>query len=169
VVYVYPATEGSHAVTNMKSPFIKYDFSKSVRQNPARPVILTFVYSGFDAAPLAASLSRHTPVPIPYKAPINWNKILTVAGSILPFLLAIRYLGPALMNRWTWAFTTIVTSLVMTSGFMFVRIRGSPHSAADGSWIAGGYSNQYGQEVNVVASICECLMCSVHVVLYIVF
>jgi hypothetical protein len=33
VVYVYPPTEGDHKVVNPKSPFIKYDFSKSV-SNP---------------------------------------------------------------------------------------------------------------------------------------
>lgn len=37
---------------------------------------------------------------------------------------------------------------------MFTRIRGSPYTGADGSWIAGGYQNQFGQEVQVVALIC---------------
>jgi hypothetical protein len=42
----------------------------------------------------------------------------------------------------------------MTSGFMFVRIRGMPFAGPDGNWIAQGYQNQYGQETQVVAMIC---------------
>lgn len=37
---------------------------------------------------------------------------------------------------------------------MFTRIRGAPYTGNDGSWIAGGYQNQFGQEVQVVALIC---------------
>jgi len=42
----------------------------------------------------------------------------------------------------------------MTAGYMFTRIRGAPYTAG-GSWIASGYQNQYGQETQVVAAICE--------------
>lgn len=42
----------------------------------------------------------------------------------------------------------------MTSGYMFTRIRGSPYSGENGQWIASGYQNQFGQEVQVVAFIC---------------
>jgi oligosaccharyltransferase complex subunit gamma len=42
----------------------------------------------------------------------------------------------------------------MTSGFMFVRIRGMPYNGSNG-WVASGYQNQYGQETQVVALICE--------------
>ena len=44
----------------------------------------------------------------------------------------------------------------MTSGFMFTRIRGVPYVGQDGSWIAGGFQNQFGQEVQVVSMICKC-------------
>lgn len=37
---------------------------------------------------------------------------------------------------------------------MFTRIRGSPYSGGDGQWIAAGYQNQFGQEVQVIAFIC---------------
>ena len=40
---------------------------------------------------------------------------------------------------------------------MFVQIRGQPFTA-NGSWIAPGYQNQYGQETQVVAAICERLV-----------
>ncbi|KAF7976318.1 hypothetical protein HWV62_7034 [Athelia sp. TMB] len=58
-------------------------------------------------------------------------------------------------NKWVWAVGTIVTSLIMTSGYMFTRIRGMPMSSG-GHWIAPGYQSQYGQETQVVAVICKC-------------
>jgi oligosaccharyltransferase complex subunit gamma len=42
----------------------------------------------------------------------------------------------------------------MTSGYMFTRIRGMPFTSGE-SWIAPGYQNQYGQETQVIAAICE--------------
>lgn len=42
----------------------------------------------------------------------------------------------------------------MTSGYMFTRIRGAPYTGPNGAWIAQGYQNQYGQEVQVVAMVC---------------
>lgn len=68
--------------------------------------------------------------------------------------MALRIVAPFLTNRWTWAAGTVVTSLIMTSGYMFTRIRGTPYSGANGQWIAPGYQNQFGQETQVVALIC---------------
>lgn len=110
--------------------------------------------SGFDAQPLAEQLSTFTPIPIPYHPPINWTKWGVGAFLVLSGLLAIRFLAPVLRSRWTWATITILTSLVMTSGYMFTRIRGMPNTAQDGSWIAQGFQSQYGQETTVVASLC---------------
>jgi oligosaccharyltransferase complex subunit gamma len=78
----------------------------------------------------------------------------TLAFFSLSAALSIRFLAPVLNNRWTWAFITVLTSLVMTSGYMFTRIRGMPSVASDGSWISHGYQTQYGQETTVIASIC---------------
>ncbi|KDQ60806.1 hypothetical protein JAAARDRAFT_55541 [Jaapia argillacea MUCL 33604] len=133
VVYVYPATEGPRA--SGKTTPSKYDFSH-----------------GFEAAPLASELSRHTPVPIPYKAPIDWARWGTVATISLSLALTLRFIAPILKSRWTWAILTVVTSTVMTSGYMFTRIRGMPYSA-NGQWIAPGFQTQYGQEVQVVSMI----------------
>lgn len=110
--------------------------------------------SGFDPEPLAEQLSSHTPVPIPYAAPVNWGQWATIAFVAITFIASIRHLLPVLQSRWTWAALTIIVSLVMTSGFMFVRIRDMPFTAQDGNWIAAGYSNQYGQETQVVAMLC---------------
>jgi len=127
VVYHYPRGEDSAS---------QYDFG-----------------GGFDAGPLADFLSKHTPIPIPYKEPIDWLRIITIATSLLSTLLAIRFMSPVIQSRWTWAAGTVIVSLVMTSGFMFTRIRGVPYTSGDGNWIAPGYQNQFGQEVQVVSFI----------------
>lgn len=110
--------------------------------------------SGFDPLPLAESLSNHTPIPIPYKAPFNYGKWATIAFTGTAFALLLRFIAPVLQNRWTWAVVTIVTSLTMTSGYMFTRIRNSPFQGGGGAWISPGYQNQFGQEVQVIAMIC---------------
>ncbi len=112
-------------------------------------------YSGFDAAPLAEQLSQYTPVRIPYRAPVDWAKYGTTAGVTLILLSGVRLFLPILRSRWAWAIGVVLTSLVMTSGYMFVRIRGMPQSGANGQWIAPGYQNQFGQEVQVVSFVCE--------------
>ncbi|KAL4067650.1 hypothetical protein J3A83DRAFT_4097088 [Scleroderma citrinum] len=133
VVHVYPATEGPNAKNIRNAPF-KYDFS-----------------NGFEARPLAEQLSSHTPVPIPYKDPINWSHVASLISLIPILILTFRIIHPVLYNRWVWAVATILLSIVMTSGYMFTRIRGMPYTGSDGSWIAGGYSNQYGQEVQIIS------------------
>ncbi|KAJ7774600.1 hypothetical protein DFH07DRAFT_104674 [Mycena maculata] len=131
VVYVYPATEGPRA-TGRTDPS-KYDFSH-----------------GFEPEPLAQHLSNHTPIPIPYTPPFDWARWTTFAAGFLSLALALRFVAPILQSRWTWGVISILTSLIMTSGFMFTRIRNSPFMGHDGSWVAGGYQNQYGQEVQVL-------------------
>ncbi|KAH7914706.1 hypothetical protein BJ138DRAFT_1123338 [Hygrophoropsis aurantiaca] len=136
VVHVYPATEGPRLPASGKTAPFKFDFSH-----------------GFEAGPLAEQLSAHTPVPIPYTAPIDWARWGTLA-SLIPILTLLgRFIAPALKNRWVWAAGCIFVSLVMTSGYMFTRIREAPYTGPDGGWIAAGYQNQYGQEVQVVAMI----------------
>ena len=70
------------------------------------------------------------------------------------FITALRFVSPILKSRWTWAAGTVLTSLIMTSGYMFTRIRGTPFNGGNGQWIAPGYQNQYGQETQVIAMIC---------------
>ncbi|KAG6909699.1 hypothetical protein DXG01_015900 [Tephrocybe rancida] len=136
VVYVYPAAQGPRAPANGKVSPMKYDFT-----------------NGFDPAPLAESLSKHTPVAIPYSDPIDWGRYISFGIAGLAFLVVLRFIQPILQNRWTWAIITVGVSLVMTSGYMFTRIRASPYNGGPGNWIAAGFQNQFGQEVNVVAGI----------------
>lgn len=82
------------------------------------------------------------------------------AGAIIGSGILLKAVAPILLTRWTWAFAGVILSLVMTSGYMFTRIRHSPYTGKDGSWIAGGFTNQYGQEVHVIAFVCE--YCWVH-------
>lgn len=99
-------------------------------------------------------MSIYTPIRIPYKAPIDWAKYGTYAGTALVLATVARFVFPLLKSRITWALITIGTILVMTGGHMFVRIRGMPYS--DGpNWIAGGYQSQYGQETQVIALTCN--------------
>lgn len=114
------------------------------------------VRSGFEAGPLAEQLSIHTPIPIPYKAPIDWSKLGTIISLIPIVTLIFRFIRPVIHNRWVWAAGTVLVSLIMTSGFMFTRIRGVPFTSHDGNWLAAGYQNQFGQEVQVVSMICKC-------------
>ncbi|KAG1756747.1 uncharacterized protein EDB91DRAFT_34069 [Suillus paluster] len=133
-VHVYPATEGPNASAK-KAPF-KYEFQH-----------------GFEAGPLAEQLSAHTPIPIPYKAPLDWARLGSIASLVPIVTLIYRFIKPALTNRWVWAAGTVSTSLVMTSGYMFTRIRGAPYVGQNGAWIAQGYQNQFGQEVQVIAMV----------------
>ncbi|KAF8275003.1 oligosaccharyl transferase subunit OST3/OST6 family [Lactarius quietus] len=135
VVMNYPPATGPRKSAHPETP-ISHDFSH-----------------GYDAQPLAQQLSAFTPVPIPYRPPINWTMWGVGAFFVLSGVLAIRFLAPVLRSRWTWATITVLTSLVMTSGYMFTRIRGMPNTAPDGSWIAQGFQSQYGQETTVVASL----------------
>ncbi|KAG6866928.1 hypothetical protein C0991_003844 [Blastosporella zonata] len=136
VVFVYPAAQGPRAPANGKVSPMKYDFS-----------------NGFDPAPLAESLSKHTPIPIPYSDPIDWGRYIFFGLCALGLLFSLYFIQPILQSRWTWAVLTIGITLVMTSGYMFTRIRGMPYNGGNGNWIAAGFQSQFGQEVNVVAGI----------------
>lgn len=136
IVFNYPPAEGSRKPASGNVSPVKYEFN-----------------DGFEAGPLAEFLSKYTPVTIPYSNPIDWARWITIAIGGLGSLLFISFISPLVQNRWTWAAATVVTSLVMISGYMFTRIRGSPYNGGDGNWIAAGYQNQFGQEVQVVAFI----------------
>jgi oligosaccharyltransferase complex subunit gamma len=137
VVSVYPAAEGPRKPANGRTDPAKYDFS-----------------NGFDPAPLAEQLSHHTPIPIPYRAPINWGKIASTIFFAATFLLFARFCKPVLTGRLVWVAMTVIPSLAFMGGLMFVQIRGSPWQLQNGQWMAQGYSNQFGKEVQMVSIIC---------------
>jgi len=141
-VNFYPATVGPYAPSGNKEPW-SYDFNSNA----------------FDALTLSEQLSRSTPLPIPYKEPLNYTLVLSAGATFIFTLITARffwvYFSGALTSRWTWGFITIVTSLVMCSGFMFVRIRGMPmavnNKSGGASWIASGFQSQYGMETQVIS------------------
>lgn len=137
-VSVYPAAEGPRKPASGKTDPAKYDFS-----------------SGFDPAPLAEQLSHHTPIPIPYRAPINWGRVGTTIFSAAVFLLFVRFFNSILTGRLVWIIMTVVPSLAFMGGLMFVQIRGSPWEAQNGQWMAQGHSNQFGKEVQMIAITCK--------------
>ena len=138
VVSVYPPVDGPRRPASGRTDPAKYDFA-----------------NGFDPAPLAEQLSHHTPIPIPYRAPINWGKIGTTIFFAASFLVFVRFLKPVLAGRLIWVIMTVIPSLAFMGGLMFVQIRGAPWEMQNGQWMAHGFSNQLGKEVQMVAIICE--------------
>ncbi|KAF9518188.1 hypothetical protein BS47DRAFT_1338444 [Hydnum rufescens UP504] len=141
-VTFYPALKGHFKPK--KTDTWSYDFNQNL----------------FDASSLAEALSHSTPIPIPYKAPLNYGLISTVLGTLIFLAIVARFFwmffSSYILSRWTWALFTIAASLVFTSGFMFTRIRNVPfaQNTHEGpQWIAAGYSNQFGAETWVVSTL----------------
>ncbi|KAJ7618660.1 hypothetical protein FB45DRAFT_1063265 [Roridomyces roridus] len=134
VVLFFPALEGPHSTG--RSDSVKYDFSE-----------------GFGPEPLVSFLSRYTPIAIPYSAPLDYAFMTTAFLLTITSLVALPFLLSALRNRWTWAAGSVFLSIVMTSGFMFTRIRHSPPVGRDGQWVASGPQTQYGGEVYIITAL----------------
>jgi len=143
------------ATVQLTRPALKSTISQSTSSLllPLFPLITSVFTRGFDARPLADFLSHHTPVPIPYREPIDTTRVALLSILALSLLLSLRFAAPIFQSRWTWAIAIVLTSLIMISGYMFTRIRSMPY-VAPGGWIAPGFQSQYGQEVHVVAFIC---------------
>jgi len=84
--------------------------------------------------------------------------VLTTAflGVISFISVAWPYIAPLVQNRNVWAAISLILILLFTSGHMFNHIRKVPYVAGDGrggvSYFAGGFSNQYGLETQIVAA-----------------
>jgi oligosaccharyltransferase complex subunit gamma len=95
--------------------------------------------------------------------PINWVRVMaittTILGTITFISIAWPYLLPVIQNRNVWAAISLIAILLFTSGHMFNHIRKVPYVAGDGkggvSYFAGGFSNQYGLETQIIAAICK--------------
>jgi oligosaccharyltransferase complex subunit gamma len=83
----------------------------------------------------------------------------TALGTITFLSVAWPYLLPIIQNRNLWAAISLIAILLFTSGHMFNHIRKVPYVAGDGhggiSYFAGGFSNQYGLETQIVAAMCK--------------
>jgi oligosaccharyltransferase complex subunit gamma len=84
-----------------------------------------------------------------------------VLGSFTLLSIMWPYLVPILQNRNLWAAISLILILLFTSGHMFNHIRKVPYVAGDGrggiSYFAGGFSNQFGMETQIVAAMCKSL------------
>lgn len=88
-----------------------------------------------------------------------------ILGSITSLSVAWPYLLPIIQNRNIWAAISLIAILLFTSGHMFNHIRKVPYVAGDGrggiSYFAGGFSNQFGLETQIVAAMCKFLFVKV--------
>lgn len=96
------------------------------------------------------------------RRPLNYVRIVTVTTTLLGIVsflsVAYPYILPVLQNRNLWAGISLITILLCTSGHMFNHIRKVPYVAGNGqggvSYFAGGFSNQFGMETQIVAAMC---------------
>lgn len=107
---------------------------------------------------------RHLPAgpKPPVYRPLNYVRLVTITTAILGlvsfFSIASPYIIPVIQNRNLWAAISLITILLFTSGHMFNHIRKVPYVSGDGkggiSYFAGGFSNQFGLETQIVAAMC---------------
>ncbi|KAJ4375081.1 oligosaccharyl transferase subunit ost3/OST6 [Neocucurbitaria cava] len=129
-----------------------------------QPVRFDFTAGPQSAEQIHAWISRQVPDGLPkptVSRPINWIKIISVTVGVLGVVTFIAvlspYVVPILQNRNLWAAFSLITVLLFTSGHMFNHIRKTPYVSGDGkggiSYFAGGFSNQFGLESQIVAAI----------------
>lgn len=95
--------------------------------------------------------------------PVNYLRIITITttvlGTISFFSVAYPYILPVIQNRNLWAGISLIIILLFTSGHMYNHIRRVPYVGGDGkggiSYFAGGFSNQFGMETQIVAAMCK--------------
>ena len=117
------------------------------------------------AEQIYAWINRHLPdgPKPPIYRPLEYFRIVTLTtillGLISFFSFAYAYVLPVVQNRNLWAAISLITILLFTSGHMFNHIRKVPYVAGNGkggiSYFAGGFSNQFGMETQIVAAICS--------------
>ncbi|QRW00286.1 magnesium transporter protein 1 [Ceratobasidium sp. AG-Ba] len=141
------------------APFVNFfPIESGPNKKPGKQSSWTYDFNSLSFDPLTFSreVSKHTIVPIPYRAPPNYALWANLAAVVVLGGLATRfaytYLGDFIFSRWTWALGVVLFMLTFTSGYMFVKIRGMPQTGR-GQWMAGGYQNQYGMETNVISTI----------------
>ncbi|KAF2012304.1 hypothetical protein BU24DRAFT_426168 [Aaosphaeria arxii CBS 175.79] len=148
------------------APIILY-FHPTIGPNArvdTQPIRFDFTNGPQSAEQIHAWISRQLPADVPKPAvsrPINYVKIVSVTTGVLGVItflaVASPYLVPVLQNRNIWAAISLIAVLLFTSGHMFNHIRKTPYVAGDGkggiSYFAGGFSNQFGLESQIVAAI----------------
>lgn len=89
------------------------------------------------------------------------SAVTLLLGAVTLFTVTSPYVIPIIQNRNIWAAISLIAILLFTSGHMFNHIRKVPYVAGDGrggiSYFAGGFSNQFGMETQIVAAMCKFL------------
>ncbi|KAI9799417.1 MAG: hypothetical protein M1825_004517 [Sarcosagium campestre] len=145
ILFVMPPTTGPHA--RKEGQMFKYEFAGGPKSAEA----------------VNEWISRHLPDgPRPsITRPVNYTRIVvgtTIFLGVITFLaVAWPHILPVIQNRNVWAGFTLISILLFTSGHMFNHIRKVPYISGDGkggiSYFAGGFTNQFGLETQIVAAI----------------
>lgn len=148
----------------MGSPFVwisrkgKVDRDKALR-------LFSLCARPQSAEQVHAWVSRHLPEGMKpsIRRPFNYARFATITtlilGGVSIITVAGPYVLPIVQNRNLWAAVSLITVLLFTSGQMFNHIRKVPYVAGDGrggiNYFAGGFSNQWGMETQIVAAMCK--------------
>ncbi|KAI4288524.1 MAG: hypothetical protein L6R35_002217 [Caloplaca aegaea] len=145
ILMLFPPTTGPMATADAQA--IRYDFTMGSQS----------------AEQVHNWIIRHLPAgpKPPLYRPLNYVRLITVTTAILGlvsfFSVASPYIIPIVQNRNLWAAISLITILLFTSGHMFNHIRKVAYVAGNGkggiSYFAGGFSNQFGLETQIVAAI----------------
>ncbi|KAL1982570.1 hypothetical protein VTN96DRAFT_1227 [Rasamsonia emersonii] len=144
IVLLFPPTVGPSAT--LDGAPVRFDFSGPI-----------------SADQLYVWMNRHLPEgpKPPLVRPINYMRLVSaitiLLGLITLFTVSSPYVLPVVQNRNLWAAISLIAILLFTSGHMFNHIRKVPYVAGDGrggiSYFAGGFSNQFGMETQIIAAI----------------
>ncbi|KAF2640411.1 hypothetical protein P280DRAFT_401064 [Massarina eburnea CBS 473.64] len=128
-----------------------------------QPLRFDFTAGPQSAEQIQTWVSRQLPDDVPkpnVSRPINYVKIISVSTAVLGVVtfiaVASPFIAPVLQNRNIWAAFSLIAVLLFTSGHMFNHIRKVPYVSGDGkggiNYFAGGFSNQFGLESQIVAA-----------------
>lgn len=150
ILLLFPPTAGPNAVASQEP--LRYDFSGEVTGD--------MIYGWVTRHLPALEDGKSYP---PFVRPVNYTRVVVSITMLIGFVtfasVAWPYVLPVIQNRNLWAAISLIAVLLFTSGHMFNHIRKVPYVSGNGKggvqYFAGGFSNQFGMETQIVAAICE--------------
>lgn len=144
IVFLFPPTEGPHA-REISGDFEIYDVARK----------------GLGADALATFVSSKINEPIKIVRPLNYPLIGISIVLFLGFIATVKYVARSvvwlLSNKKVWAVGSLGTILLMTSGFMWNRIRNPPYVSVSQNgkpeYIVGGFQQQVAIETQISAAL----------------
>lgn len=138
-LWVFPPTVDAEGKAVSGEPS-RYDFTQSPRAEPAAAFISNVIGTEFSI-----------------KRPFDYVKFAKFTMSIVIFgvgmVVVYRIAGAIFLSKHFWTVLSLIAILIFNGGYMFTQIRNSPYSRGDG-YIAGGFQDQFGAEVHIVAAVC---------------